>query len=565
MKMQVSRTPMMIALGIIAAGVYVASLGHLFVIDDHDLLERVIAAMQSPLDAWRTTGAFQAYYRPVFLTHLYLDNLVWGGAAWGFHLSNILLHGITAMLAFLFAERLLRNRWSAAIVALLFALHPSHTENVSWVSGRTDVISALFSLIALNALYDVRLKGSTRAGVIAAAAYALAIMSKEVAVMVPVVGLVMLALWHRLPGIAADAAPAPATPSKGRRRELNAKEREALQREAGAHRWRLVRLYGIFAAITVIALMLRNAAVGSGITENTFLTTERTWLHALRAFAMYVWHGVAGGGYDYLVSGWRVSDPAFNLDLPELTEDWVRIGTTIALFLSIVVLAIWRRRPLAIIALAGFVLFLIPALGFVPLVSFFAVRFLYIPSFFLGLLIVDAANAIQERWALPSVRIALAGAAAAVIVWFGVSTVMQNANWHDDVTLMDSMPTQRFRPVYRFVMGNGYRYRGDIAIAAMWFDRAVSSWPGYREAYANLAACYIVLGQRDREYLDKAVETYSNAIRDVHDGMFFELQADLHMKMGNVKAALQAYHGAYMVHPTPLLKQRLRDLGVELQ
>ena len=45
-------------------------------------------------------------------------------------------------------ELLPDNRLAPLFAALLFAVHPVHTESVSWISGRTDVLAALFFLLA---------------------------------------------------------------------------------------------------------------------------------------------------------------------------------------------------------------------------------------------------------------------------------------------------------------------------------------------------------------------------------------------------------------------------------
>jgi Flp pilus assembly protein TadD len=64
---------------------------------------------------------------------------------WGYHLTNIILHAINSALAFFFLAIFFSDE-AAFLGACIFAVHPIHTEAVSWVSGRSYLISALFML-----------------------------------------------------------------------------------------------------------------------------------------------------------------------------------------------------------------------------------------------------------------------------------------------------------------------------------------------------------------------------------------------------------------------------------
>ncbi len=66
-----------------------------------------------------------------------------------FHAANVLLHGLTAALAYGLLRRLSGRPWAAAAGALVFALHPVQVEPVGWASGTKDVLCGLFSVAAL--------------------------------------------------------------------------------------------------------------------------------------------------------------------------------------------------------------------------------------------------------------------------------------------------------------------------------------------------------------------------------------------------------------------------------
>ncbi len=127
------------------------------------------------------------YYRPLTTLSFMIDRLVWGLSPSGFHLTNLLLHVACVLLVFAVARRLFGKRSPAPFVsALLFAVHPIHTESVAWISGRTDLLATAF---CLSVLYLRRPEGarSRRAARIVAgvALAACAQLSKETALILP--------------------------------------------------------------------------------------------------------------------------------------------------------------------------------------------------------------------------------------------------------------------------------------------------------------------------------------------------------------------------------------------
>lgn len=72
-----------------------------------------------------------------------------GVSPFGFHLTNVILHAINAMLAVLLAAALSRRVLFSGLTGILFATHPMAMETVAWVSGRMILLATLFALIVL--------------------------------------------------------------------------------------------------------------------------------------------------------------------------------------------------------------------------------------------------------------------------------------------------------------------------------------------------------------------------------------------------------------------------------
>ncbi len=88
-------------------------------------------------------------YRPVITASFGLDVALWGRDPAWFHATNIGIHLSVILLTYVLASRLWRHPLSAVIAAGIVALHPINAEAVNYVSARSSLLSALFTLAAV--------------------------------------------------------------------------------------------------------------------------------------------------------------------------------------------------------------------------------------------------------------------------------------------------------------------------------------------------------------------------------------------------------------------------------
>jgi Flp pilus assembly protein TadD len=145
---------------------------------------------------WLDPTANKQYY-PLVYTTFWLEYRLWGLDPFGYHLTNLVLHSLSALLVW----RLLRLLAvpGALLAAAVFALHPVHVESVAWVTERKNVLSGVLYLLSALAYLRYALVSPRRRWLLAAslALFVLALTSKTVAATLPAA--VLLVLWWKRP------------------------------------------------------------------------------------------------------------------------------------------------------------------------------------------------------------------------------------------------------------------------------------------------------------------------------------------------------------------------------
>ncbi len=89
------------------------------------------------------------FYRPVTSLSYWIDLKIWGLNPAGFHLTNIIIQILNCLLLYFVLFELGVGQLVSLLSSLLFSVFPLHFENVSWISGRTDLLSFLFAALSI--------------------------------------------------------------------------------------------------------------------------------------------------------------------------------------------------------------------------------------------------------------------------------------------------------------------------------------------------------------------------------------------------------------------------------
>ncbi len=452
--------------------VYLNSLGGEFVFDDTSIIANnplIRGLGWSNLKQifgshyWQTVAGQGGLYRPVVVLSYALNYATGGLDPMGYHLVNVLVHAVNAVLVFWVARELFADGVLAFWSGLLFALHPVRTEAVAYIVGRAENLAALFLLLAWLAYLKQRL-------VLGALAFLAALLCKESTFTL----LAVLPLSDYVRG-------------------------------RGWDRGTVVR-YLLFAAAGGLALGARYAVLG-GFAPLTIhpaanpaaaAGTLPRLLTATHVMGKYLWLLV----YPAALS----ADYSFN-QIPVISSPWtldfLAPAAALAALLGATAWAARRDRTLFFCG-AFFLATIALTANFIrPIGTIMAERLLYLPS--LGFTCAVAHGIARARR-----RQLAAGVGLAVALLYAGRTIARNADWQDHVTLFTSAAAVSPRSaVVQANLANALLYaRGDAAGAARHALEAIRIEPGDPSAYMTLGDAFVKLGE-----VEQAAQAYAEVER----------------------------------------------------
>jgi tetratricopeptide (TPR) repeat protein len=491
-------------LALLVAASYVNSLFNPFMWDDKQMIlynegirqgwTSVVNAFDPARWAGRTDDAgFTSFFRPMHTLLSILDYEIWGLNPFGFHLSNALVHLFNTLFLFFLALRLTGQRLASFAAASIFAVHPVHTESVTFISARVDLLAAAFMMTSFyfymkagKGLFSWRYAASL-------VLFWLAMFSKEMAVMLPVLLSVYSWIYEERGGRVKKAGPFFVL--------------------LGAY-----IAYRIFGLETFAGEQQLRAGVVMLVSTAAAATFDYVRLlvfpYPLKAYYTLTWYGP---GSLKALAGFAVLISAALL--------------FILLYMS--------RRKAAAFTLAWTFIALAPVMNIGSLGEFsIAERYLYIPSIgfsvFAGLCFANFMKGGYGKGAITAL--------AVIVIVFGAMTMSRNRLWSNDLDFYTEMvrvaPSSaaahgnlghaHFRlgaldaavkemeaasslvpgnPDIAYELGTYYYKAGRFDEAAGALERAVRGRPGKEDAWNLLGISYAETGRNDA-----AVEAFTRAV-----------------------------------------------------
>jgi len=481
-------THLILAAGLLAAtfAAYAPAILAGFIWDDDRFLYQspIILAPDGLYRTWFTTEASD--YWPLTRTMFWLEWRIWGNNPMPYHVGNILIHAVAAVLLWRVLRWLNVNPPGAYLAGLIFAVHPVTIESVAWIAERKNVLSMALYLLAILAYLRFHDQRCRRWYVFALLAAAAALLAKTSVVMLPVV-LLLLIGWKQ--GAIA-------------RRDLV----------------RTAPFFLVSLALGLLTIWYQHQNVISGVIVRPEGLASR-----IASVGWVVWFYL----YKIVVPmNLAMVYPRWDVDGGRVLS-FVPLGLLIACF---VVLGYyrrgWGRAPLA--ALGSFVIVLAPVLGLLEMAyarySLVADHLQYpgMPGI-IALLggCLGAAWLRARATGRGAVAVGLAAAAGAVAIALGAMTWRQAQTYRNAETLWShTIAINDHAWVAYNNRGNAYSDKHDHDRAIRDYTRAIELKPNYADAYYNRGCDYHRLsdfGQAIRDYT-KTIELKKNST-DVYNNL----------------------------------------------
>ena len=129
-------------------------------------------------------------YHPLTLLSYAFDYQIWGLNPFGFHITNLIFHLGSTVVAFFVFRKLGASILVSSVVSLLFGIHPMHVESVAWISERKDVLYVFFLLLAWLSYLCFRAKANSKRWIwysLMMVLFIISILSKPIAFVFPVI------------------------------------------------------------------------------------------------------------------------------------------------------------------------------------------------------------------------------------------------------------------------------------------------------------------------------------------------------------------------------------------
>jgi len=539
----------LLGLAVVTFGIYAQVIGHRFItfddlsyIEENPMVNRGVTLAGL---AWAFTTFHAANWHPLtWISHM-IDSQLFGTFAGGHLLVNALIHTANTLLLFWFLLRTTRARWSSALVAALFALHPLHVESVAWASERKDTLSTFFGLMSLIAYVRYAEAPSIRRYAWVAILLALGLLAKPMLVTWPFV-MLLLDYW--------PLRRFQQSKVKGQPARLPA--REDFRSSLGEGGWSVVRslvvekipLFVLVAASAVVTFLAQShGGTLRGFTEAP-ITLRLS--NALVSYAKYLllafWPNDLAVYYPY--SGPKI-------------PTWQIIGAAL-LLIAITAFCFFQSRKHSGYLMVGWLWFLGTLVPVIRLVQVggqtMADRYFYIPSIGLFIALVFGLTDVAKSWRVAPLL--GAGVALGVLLILATLTNVQIQRWRDSFTLFDhtlavTPPNLLIEHNLGQAMGDSGRYDE----AAVHFEKALQMDPNFYDALVGLGVTREFQGR-----LPEAIQYLQAAIHSQPDTPKAHVQLGLALwKQNDYQAALEEMRRASQLAPED--EDIRADFGIALE
>lgn len=513
---------------------YINIFNNTLVWDDHDLIVnwpeiRSFSNIPS-LFIEATNPNYPDTYRPIrYIFSIFMYQFS-GTNPIGYHIAAMILHIAITLLIYTIIRSLARDTRIPFISALLFGVHPIHTEAITWISSGMDMIGIVFFLSSV-ALFLHRADTHTLWFSLVCAG--LAYFTLEITIVLPAILILILSVKN--------------LKNTHRRSFLHVFPYALLAIIYLYIRWRVIDIQEVFGYI-------------DGRVDRTFFLM----MHALVVYAktllfpvdLTVNHMLHTGVPSFMV---EIGD-AFPTTLSHirsitLFDRHVIIGILLVLASLTSVFIFWRKAPLLSFAIGWMIISFLPVMNIVPGHTLMAERYAYLPSVGFCLLLAYIFIYTHKRSKHPLIQCSVYIVLLGVVVSYTTRTIQRNTEWKNDVTLWESAADKnQYSYIVSTALGKQYVARNEYDKAIMAYTHVLQFFPEQKMVIGYLTELYV----QARRYTE-AITLIQSVIqlRPQEPEIWIKL-GDVYRRIPDDENAKHAYQKAKELDPShPMLKGRV--------
>lgn len=473
--------------------VYANTFGNEFAWDDKDfIIERLEIRRLSNVPSFFTTGSM-GVYRPVRTVFYAVNYALWGQNPLGYHLNALFIHISITILIYLILISALSNRLSL-MTALLFAVHPVHTEAISFITTSFDEIGVLFLFISFYLYVNAKDQRTYTASIVFSG---LAFFTYEITLTLPLILVLYDYCFGRL-------------------------DREKLRRYLP---FVGLALFYLFVRFPVLEIGARRPGYWGGSLYLTILAMSKAFIEYIRVSViplnLSVYHDIS------------VPDTIF--------ETGVLLSLSLLVIFAAITLKAHKRSKVTVFGVSWFFITLLPVSNIIPFQTLMAERYLYLPSMGFCLLLAVMVDWTYQRLEEDKQIIPMAFLVF-VLIFYSATTIDRNSDWRDDLSLWtQTIKTNPSNYAAHLNLGSAYGADGAYEEALIEFERALELAPDNPLVHNGLGIIY----HRKGSYELATVE-YKRALQLTNNDRWKDPSDDLstpkiHYNLGLAYTANGAY------------------------
>jgi len=507
---------------------YVSSFENGFIWDDEYLilLNPQIKSFSNIRSVFTTyvgygSGNVNIFYRPLQELSNMIDYFLWAEDPIGYHLTNAILHSLTAAVLFLFIFYITNNIFVSFFSGILFGVHPINTEAVTYIAGRADSLYSLFFLSAL--VFYVRFcnsvalsKKNVKLYLLSLIFFAFALLSKELSIILPLI--LIIYLYILLEG-----------------RIITKKFNFLVKTCLG------------YIILLIPYAALRTNAVGSVKLAPSIFAEVPLFCRIITFFkTVLVYLGLLLFPHGLHME--RRIRVAYSLN--ESFAFFAFLTVTAILFCGFWML---KKNRTVSFFIFWFFITLLPVSNIVPINSLIAEHWVYMAQAGFFVIIFLCLYDIYKRFLISkALKISAVALLCTIVFFYMQATIERNKDWKDEITFFKA--TLKYHPnnsKLHLNLGNTYSEKGMREEALAEYHEAAKLRKDFHTAYGNIGSIYIEEGNlvKAKENLTKAIDIkYDFPMAHYNLGYLYHLEGNLEKAKEELSLSLKFQPSLYIAH-----------------